>query len=68
MRMAMQAVYGDDTVREDTFSLSSAHRHRDLLKVYPDRLIRCVNKIQTLRDGPIHLKRDVGSTAGGKPY
>ena len=68
MRMAMQAVNGDDTVREDTFSLSSAHRHQDLLKVYPDRLIRCVDKMQTLRDGLIHPKRNVGSTAGGKPY
>ena len=55
--MAVQAVYGDDTVREDTFSLSLARRHRGLLKVYPDRLIRCINKMQALADGLIHLKK-----------
>lgn len=67
MRMAIQAVDGDDTVREDTFSLSSAHRHRGLLEVYPDRLIRFANKMQALRAGLIHLKRNFGSTAGEEP-
>ena len=55
--MAMQAVYSDDTVREDTFSLGSADRRLSLgrlLEVYFDGWIRFMDHLQPVKAGVIH--------------